>query len=57
MQKAIPKGTLSIMINNTKQFKFFEANNSFIPNKSKFKIKWKTIKWLNENKIGKTRFI
>jgi hypothetical protein len=40
------------MINNTDQFKYFESNNQFIPQKSKFKIKWKTIKWLTENKTG-----
>ena len=41
------------MINNTNQFKFFETSDQIIPAKSKFKIKWKTIKWLTENKIGK----
>ena len=50
----VPKGTMSIMLNiQSKSTSHTHANRkTTITNKSKFKLKWKTIQWLIDNKKG-----
>lgn len=48
----VPKGTISIMMNTKKKNSLFTVNSNKKPilEKSKFKVKWKTIQWLCTNK-------
>lgn len=48
----VPRGTVSIMLNVDKKDYGFNLGNfkKKIPTKSKFKMKWKTIQWLLNNK-------
>ena len=48
----VPKGTVSIMLNTQKKNHTLGVNSSQkkISQKSKFKMKWKTIQWLMNNK-------
>ncbi|KRX00947.1 hypothetical protein PPERSA_09553 [Pseudocohnilembus persalinus] len=48
----VPRGTVSIMLNVDKKDYGFNLENfkKKIPQKSKFKMKWKTIQWLLNNK-------
>lgn len=48
----VPKGTVSIMLNTQKKNYTFGVNSSKkkVSKKSKFKMKWKTIQWLMNNK-------
>ena len=50
----VPKGTISIMLNIAKKDYGFNLNSlkKKIPPKSKFKMKWKAIQWLINNKKG-----
>ena len=51
----VPKGTISIMMNTRKKNSLFKVTEGLqnIHEKSKFKIKWKTIQWLWTNrKVG-----
>jgi hypothetical protein len=55
----VPKGTISIMMNTRKENCLFTIknmkNNKY--EKSKFKIKWKTIQWLTYNRKDGVDFI
>ncbi|KAL4455720.1 hypothetical protein ABPG74_003130 [Tetrahymena malaccensis] len=48
----VPKGSISVMLNVAKKDYGFNLDNfkKKIPAKSKFKMKWKTIQWLLQNK-------
>jgi len=48
----VSKGTVSLMLNVKKKEQEFNVNafKSKLPKKSRFKLKWKTIQWLVENK-------
>lgn len=48
----VPKGTVSVMLNTKSKSNTFNISTTKkkIPTKSKFKMKWKTIQWLIENK-------
>lgn len=49
----VPKGTISIMMNTKKKNSLFTVKSTKRPilEKSKFKVKWKTIQWLCCNKL------
>ncbi len=53
----VPRGTVSIMLNVAKKDTGFNLSSlkKKIPAKSKFKMKWKAIQWLINNKKGKNR--
>jgi hypothetical protein len=50
----VPKGTISIMMNTMQKDHGFNVDSlkKKIPSKSKFKMKWKAIQWLIQNKKG-----
>ena len=51
----VPRGTISIMLNDAKKDYGFNLSSlkKRIPPKSKFKMKWKAIQWLIHNKKGR----
>ena len=47
----MPKGTMSIMLNIIEKKKEEHLkNNEIVAMKGRFKLKWKTIQWLFDNK-------